>query len=97
MPEWTQKQERTYDHIKASYRDEGRSEDKASEIAARVVNKQRRLKGQTANSRTQGTGNPHRSLDARTKDELMNIARERHVEGRSRMNKAELVAALRDR
>ncbi|MBL0938114.1 MAG: Rho termination factor N-terminal domain-containing protein [Gemmatimonadaceae bacterium] len=95
MPGWTQKQERAYEHVKESYRDEGRSEKKASEIAARVVNKQRRLKGQTANSRTQGTGNPRRALDDRTKDELMNIARDRNVEGRSRMTKSELVKALR--
>lgn len=95
MPGWTQKQERAYEHVKESNRDQGRSEEKASEIAARVVNKQRRLKGQTANSRTQGTGNPQRALDTRTKDELMNIARARDVEGRSRMTKAELVRALR--
>lgn len=97
MPDWTNKQERKYEHVKSSYREQGRSEEKASEIAARVVNKDRRLAGQTENGRTQGTGNPHSSLASRTKDELLNLARERHVNGRSRMNKSELVQALRSR
>ena len=92
---WSDKDERKYEHIKDSSRDRGMSKDRAEEIAARTVNKSRREEGRTPYKRSQGTGNPNRGYDARTKDELYNIARERGIEGRSSMSKAELVRALR--
>lgn len=45
------KRERQYEHIKDSYQDSGRSEDKAEELAARTVNKQRREAGETKGSK----------------------------------------------
>jgi hypothetical protein len=42
---WSAKDERQYEHIKANEQKRGRSEDKAEEIAARTVNKQRRQEG----------------------------------------------------
>jgi plasmid stabilization system protein ParE len=96
MPKaWSRKDERQYEHIKESSRERGASEDRAEEIAARTVNKQRREEGRTANRRTRGTGNPNRSLDERSKRELYNLARQRDIEGRSGMNRAELIEALR--
>jgi hypothetical protein len=49
MPEgaWSPKRERQYKHIKESEREAGRSEDRAEEIAARTVNKQRADAGET--------------------------------------------------
>jgi plasmid stabilization system protein ParE len=49
MPQqaWSDKRERQYEHIKESYEDRGRSEDKAEELAARTVNKERREHGET--------------------------------------------------
>ena len=49
MPEnaWSPKRERQYEHIKESYEDRGKSEDKAEELAARTVNKERAEKGET--------------------------------------------------
>ena len=43
MPQqaWSKKRERQYKHIKESVKDRGASEDKAEEIAARTVNKER--------------------------------------------------------
>ncbi len=75
----------------------GKSEDRAQEIAARTVNKNRREEGRTPNRTTQGTGNPNRGLEARTKDELENRAAELNIRGRSKMKKAELIDAIRDR
>jgi hypothetical protein len=96
MPKaWSAKDERQYKHVKESERERGRSEDKAEEIAARTVNKQRREEGRTPNKRTQGTGNPTTGLDSRSRDELYNIARDRGVRGRSSMTKAELMEAVR--
>lgn len=95
MPVWSRKDERMYEHIKESAEDRGKSEDRAQEIAARTVNKQRREEGRTPNRTTQGTGNPNRSLEARTKKELANRAAELNIRGRSRMKKAELVEAIR--
>jgi plasmid stabilization system protein ParE len=44
---WSDKRERQYEHIKDSYKDEGVSDDKAEELAARTVNKQRTQNGET--------------------------------------------------
>ena len=95
MPSWSDKDRRQYEHIKEGYEERGTPEERAQEIAARTVNKERREEGRTPNQRSQGTGNPRHGLDARTKTELENRARELHIRGRSKMKKAELVAAIR--
>lgn len=95
MPKWSKKDEDMYEEIRDSYRDRGRSREKAEEIAARTVNKHRREDGRTPQRTSQGTGNPNRSLEARSKQELYNRAKEMDIEGRSRMNKDELVRAIR--
>ncbi|GGK37792.1 hypothetical protein GCM10008955_34640 [Deinococcus malanensis] len=95
MPEaWTEKDERQYQHVKQSELERGESEERAEEIAARTVNKQRREEGRTPNKRTQGTGNPNAALSELTRDELYNRAREKDIKGRGRMTKDELVRAL---
>ena len=96
MPEWTEKDERQYEHIKDSELERGKSADAAKEVAARTVNKQRRSEGRTPNVTTQGTGNPNTNLEDRTVDELRNRAAELHIRGRSKMKKAELIDAIRD-
>lgn len=51
MPkEWTDKDERQYEHVRDSELERGRGEDQAEEIAARTVNKQRRSEGRTTSS-----------------------------------------------
>ena len=49
MPQdaWSDKRERQYEHIKASYKDRGVSTDEAEERAARTVNKERSEHGET--------------------------------------------------
>lgn len=95
MPSWTKKEERQYEHIKDSSKDRGEPEKRAKEIAARTVNKTRRERGETPNKQTQGTGNPTLPLEDRSKQELYNIAKDLHIEGRSKMHKDELVKAIR--
>jgi hypothetical protein len=96
MPKaWSKKDQDQYKHIKDSEKDSGKSTDRAEEIAARTVNKQRRNEGRTPNKTTQGTGNPNSSLEDRSKTELYNIAKEKDIAGRSKMDKSELVKALR--
>jgi hypothetical protein len=97
MPAWTDKDERQYEHIRQSERERGRSDDRAEEIAARTVNRQRRQEGRTPKRRTSGTGNPSTRLEERSRDELYNRARELKVSGRSGMTKAELIDAIRGR
>lgn len=92
---WSSKDERKYEHIKEGYEERGVSGDRAEEIAARTVNKDRREEGRTPNRTTQGTGNPRTGLEARTRDELENIAADEGISGRSRMKKDELVKAIR--
>jgi len=100
MPKaWSDKDERKYEHIKDSARERGSSTERAKEIAARTVNKERREEGRTRSGkqRTEGTGNPNRSLEDRTRDELYNRAKELDIAGRSRMSKHELAEAIRGR
>ena len=87
-----------YEHVLQSELERGRSKERAREIAARTVNQQRRKEGRTVSGRrtTSGTGNPNTSLEARTKTQLLNRARQLDIGGRSSMTKKELVSAIRD-
>jgi hypothetical protein len=49
---WSAKRERQYEHIKESEKEQGRSTDRAEEIAARTVNKQRAQSGETKSSKS---------------------------------------------
>ena len=52
MPKaWSDKRERQYEHIKESEKEQGRSTERAKEIAARTVNKQRAEAGETKSSK----------------------------------------------
>lgn len=99
MPQqaWSNKDERQYEHIKDSARERGKSKDRAEEIAARTVNKQRQKEGRTEQRSSSGTGNPNTSLEDRTVKDLRNRAAELDVSGRSDMSKEELVRAIRNR
>src|SRR5438067_7918444 len=106
MPQraWSGKRERQYKHIKEGLRERGEDEDTAEEIAARTVNKERARAGEAKEaSRTstedissgrRGGLRSHRGPRGRTKEQLYNEAREKGVEGRSKMNKAELERAV---
>jgi hypothetical protein len=54
MPQgaWSPKRERQYEHIKESEREAGRSNDRAEEIAARTVNKQRSKAGESKSTKS---------------------------------------------
>ena len=98
MPsQWTRKDERQYEKIRDSRLERGRSQARAKEIAARTVNKRRREEGRTPERTTQGTGNPRASLEDRTVAELRHRAAKLGIDGRSKMNKAQLVRAIRER
>jgi hypothetical protein len=95
MPnKWSEKRERQYEHIKAGAQEQGKSEKRAKEIAARTVNKQRREDGETENTKTQGTGKPSARLEARTMDELKNRAKQLGI-ATSHVSKAKLIEAIR--
>jgi len=106
MPQqaWNQKRERQYDHIKEGLRERGESEKKAEEIAARTVNKERARTGEAKQrSRTsvrdisssrRGGLRSHSGPGGRTKEQLYNEAKQKGIEGRSKMNKAQLERAL---
>jgi hypothetical protein len=99
------KRARQYEHIKESQRERGVGEGRAEEIAARTVNKERARAGESrTQSRTStsdissgrrggqrsGTSRPK----GRTRDQLYNEARQLGIEGRSKMNKAQLQRAV---
>jgi hypothetical protein len=99
------KDARKYEKIKKSVKDQGRSESKAEEIAARTVNKDRARKGKTqtaSRSSLQDTSSSRRGgqrsgtdrAKGRTKEQLYNEARQRGIDGRSSMNKEQLRRAV---
>src|SRR6201988_3327275 len=105
MPQqaWSAKRERQYEHIKDGLVDRGRSEDTAEEIAARTVNKERARHGEARQaSRTstedissgrRGGLRSHKGPGGRTYRQLYEEAKDKKIEGRSRMNKAQLERA----
>lgn len=95
MPQqaWSDKDERQYEHIKESSQERGESTRRAKEIAARTVNKRRREEGRTKSQRGRSGG---ARLEDRTRKQLYERARELDIEGRSKMNKDELVHAIRE-
>jgi plasmid stabilization system protein ParE len=107
MPQdaWSDKRERQYEHIKDSLLEQGRSEDKAEEIAARTVNKERARAGEAKESsrlsredissgRRGGLRSGTNREKGRTRDQLYNEAKDLGVEGRSKMTKDELKRAV---
>jgi hypothetical protein len=101
---WSQKRERQYEHIKQGLRDQGRSEEKAEEIAARTVNKERARAGEArTRSRTsiddissgrRGGLRSHTGPGGRTFRQLYEEAKDRGIDGRSKMSKAQLERVL---
>ena len=53
---WSDKRERQFEHIKRSYTKRGRSPEKAEELAARTVNKERREAGEAKLPKTPAAG-----------------------------------------
>ncbi len=106
MPQkaWSPKRERQYEHIKESLEDRGTNADKAEEIAARTVNKERARHGEAKTaSRTsihdissgrRGGLRSHKGSGGRTYNQLRNEARERGIKGRSKMRKSQLEKIL---
>jgi hypothetical protein len=103
--EWTDKQERKYEHIKDSVKSRGASTKRAKEIAARTIQKERAQKGQTktasrssvrdmSSSRRGGLRSGTARPKGRTKEQLYNEARQRGIKGRSKMTKAQLQRAV---
>jgi hypothetical protein len=106
MPQkaWSAKRERQYKHIKAGLKRSGRSERTAEEIAARTVNKERARAGEAKepsrasirdiSSGRRGGLRSHRGPGGRTKEQLYEEAKDRGIKGRSKMTKAQLLAAI---
>ena len=107
MPQqaWSKQRERQYKHIKESVKDRGASEDKAEEIAARTVNKERARAGEAQSSsklsrtdmssgRRGGIRSGTKRPKGRTKEQLYNAATRMGIEGRSRMTKQQLQRAV---
>ena len=106
MPKaWSAKRERQYEHVKESLEEQGRSEKKAKEIAARTVNKERARSGEAKESsklsredlssgRRGGLRSGTRRPKGRTRDQLYNEAKRMGIEGRSKMNKEQLEQAV---
>jgi hypothetical protein len=99
------KRARQYEHIKESELDQGASESRAEEIAARTVNKERARSGESrtasrtstedmASSRRGGQRSGTDREKGRTREQLYNEAKHLNIDGRSSMNKAQLERAV---
>nr|WP_184583780.1 plasmid stabilization protein [Lipingzhangella halophila] len=106
---WTGKRERQYEHIKRQTEDRGSSTERAEEIAARTVNKERAQQGEASQRSRTATEDlsPERrggrrsgnqaGPGGRTKQQLYEDARKAGIRGRSNMTKAQLEKALRNK
>jgi hypothetical protein len=99
------KRARQYEHIKESEKDQGASESRAEEIAARTVNKERARSGESrtrsrtstrdmSSSRRGGQRSGTSRPKGRTRDQLYQEAKSLGIEGRSSMNKDQLQRAV---
>ena len=99
------KRARQYEAIKDSEKQQGRSEQRAEEIAARTVNKNRAQSGEsrtasrtstqdTSASRRGGQRSGTSRPKGRTRDQLYAEAQRMNIDGRSKMNKAQLQRAV---
>ena len=99
------KRARQYEHIKESEKDQGRSTERAEEIAARTVNKERARSGESrrrsrtstrdmSSSRRGGQRSGTNRPKGRTRDQLYEEARSLGIDGRSKMSKAQLQRAV---
>jgi hypothetical protein len=99
------KRARQYEHIKKSEKEQGASESRAEEIAARTVNKERARSGESrtrsrtstkdmSSSRRGGLRSGTNRPKGRTRDQLYEEAKHLGVEGRSKMNKEQLQRAV---
>jgi hypothetical protein len=101
---WSEKRERQYEHIKEGLEERGRDEDTAEEIAARTVNKERARAGEAKeasklsvndiSSGRRGGLRSHKGAGGRTKAQLYEEAKDKHIKGRSTMTKAQLERAV---
>jgi hypothetical protein len=99
------KRARQYEHIKQGLKKQGRAEDTAEEIAARTVNKERARHGESrqrsrtstrdiSSGRRGGLRSGTSRQKGRTRDQLYAEAKNLGIEGRSKMNKAQLQRAV---
>jgi hypothetical protein len=99
------KHARQYEHIKQSQRARGVGEQRAEEIAARTVNKERARAGESrqrsrvsiediSSGRRGGLRSQSNRPKGRTRKQLYNEARKLGIPGRSKMNKAQLERAV---
>jgi hypothetical protein len=99
------KRARQYEHVKESEREQGASEKRAEEIAARTVNKERARSGESrtrsrtstrdiSSGRRGGLRSGKPGPRGRTRDQLYEEARSLGISGRSGMNKAQLQRAV---
>ncbi|MFT4049566.1 MAG: hypothetical protein QM648_06975 [Solirubrobacterales bacterium] len=99
------KRARQYEKVKVSERKQGKSEDVAEEIAARTVNKAKARSGESrtrsrtstsdiSSGRRGGKRSGRSGPRGRTRDQLYEEAKHKGIEGRSRMNKAQLQRAV---
>lgn len=99
------KRARQYEHVKESELEQGRSERRAEEIAARTVNKERARSGESrtasrtstqdiSSGRRGGLRSGRAGPRGRTREQLYNEARQLGIEGRSKMSKAQLQRAV---
>jgi hypothetical protein len=102
------KRARQYEHVKKSEREQGASEKRAEEIAARTVNKERARSGESktrSKSSTQDISSGRRGglrsgkpgPRGRTRDQLYAEARSLGIDGRSNMDKAQLQRAIENK
>jgi hypothetical protein len=98
------KRDRQYKEVKKSEKEQGRSNKRAEEIAARVVNKEKARSGESktasrgstsgSSASSRGGKQSGKGPAGRTREQLYADARKLGIEGRSKMSKDQLQHAV---
>jgi hypothetical protein len=98
------KRDRQYKEVKKSEKEQGRSNKRAEEIAARTVNKEKARSGESKTASRGSTSGRSASSrggkqsgngpSGRTREQLYNDAKKLGIEGRSKMSKDQLQHAV---
>lgn len=102
------RRERHYEQLRQGLEEQGTAPERAAEIAARTVRKERaqageprrasrrpvRRTGTEPDGERSGGGTQAQGAQGVTRDQLYNEARQRGIDGRSKMNKQQLARAL---
>lgn len=86
-----------FNEVVENLKEKGLDLSRAREEAARIMGMAKdKIESAVDKVRGEDTGNPYTPLESRSLDQIYNLAKEKEIDGRSKMNKDELIEAIRE-